>query len=328
MSKKESLIWVLADDRPGNYSQAIGLATFLKRPYEIKNISYNCFAKLPNFIRGKSLIGISSDTKSQILSKKNKPKIIISAGRRTASVALFLKQYYKDVFLIHIMNPSFSFSQFDLVILPEHDNFSVSSNIITSIGSLSRVEIGLLECEYKKFSTQLNKIKSPKIALLVGGSSKKGRFDVKIAKNLATIISDIVNNMSANLLITTSRRTGEDVVLELKNNLKCNNFFFEWQEKKPNPYFAFLKSADYIVVTGDSMSMCSESCSAGKPVYIYNPKEICSKKHLKFHQGLFDNNYARVLNSDIKKLETGNSVLDETARIGLKVNDILNSKDL
>ncbi|MDA0902391.1 MAG: ELM1/GtrOC1 family putative glycosyltransferase, partial [Proteobacteria bacterium] len=194
---------------------------------------------------------------------------------------------------------------------------------------LGRVDGGLLEKEYQKFSDDLEGFNSPKIALLVGGSSKEGQFDVQIAKQLAKTASQITNNMKGNLLVTTSRRTGLEVTKQLKNNLDCSNFFFEWQEGKTNPYFAFLHIADYIITTGDSMSMCSESCSTGKPVYIFNPAQICSKKHLRFHESLFSNSYAKRLDSKITILENSFAKkLDETSRIASKTDVILDLKGL
>ena len=99
----------------------------------------------------------------------------------------------------------------------------------------------------------------------------------------------------------------------------------DWQ----NPYFAVLQSADFIVATGDSISMCSEICCLGKPVYIFNPPEICSSKHLKFHQDLFDQGFARKLNIDTQILENYSATkLEETKRIAELISNIYSTKRL
>ena len=41
-----------------------------------------------------------------------------------------------------------------------------------------------------------------------------------------------------------------------------------WRGAGENPYFGYLALADAIVVTGDSVSMTSEACASGKPVYV------------------------------------------------------------
>jgi hypothetical protein len=37
-----------------------------------------------------------------------------------------------------------------------------------------------------------------------------------------------------------------------------------------NPYFGFLALADSFIVTAESISMLTESCATGKPVYLYD----------------------------------------------------------
>lgn len=44
------IIWILADNKIGSTKQAIALAEELKISYELKNVSYNMFAKLPNIL--------------------------------------------------------------------------------------------------------------------------------------------------------------------------------------------------------------------------------------------------------------------------------------
>ena len=41
-----------------------------------------------------------------------------------------------------------------------------------------------------------------------------------------------------------------------------------WNGEGPNPYFAFLAGADYILVTEDSTNMATEAASTGKPVFV------------------------------------------------------------
>ncbi len=322
-------IWVLADDRPGNYSQAIGLAEALSKlspsTIEIKKINYNFLAKFPNFLKIDGLMGIDSVSRNSLLNVQSnlKPQIIIAAGRKTAPINLFLKKYYQTA-AVQIMNPDLSpiqFAKFDLVVLPKHDKNVEQRNVERVIGALTRINEKLLDDEYQKFASELEKINSPKIALLVGGSSKKGKFDAKIAENLGKVVSRVVNNMKANLLVLNSRRTGEEITEILDKNLLCQNpqtkIFFKWQASNwPNPYFAVLKAADFIIATGDSISMCSEVSSLGKPVYIFNPEEICSQKHLKFHQNLFEQGFAKKLEQITLQLENYSiKKLDETNRI-------------
>ena len=60
-----------------------------------------------------------------------------------------------------------------------------------------------------------------------------------------------------------------------------------WDFAGDNPYFAYLGAADHIVVTGDSVTMISEACSTGKPVYVVD-LDGGSPKFSRFHNTLRD----------------------------------------
>jgi mitochondrial fission protein ELM1 len=223
------------------------------------------------------------------------------------------------------MNPNLNFKQFDLVILPDHDKKYNSHNIIRSLGALTKINQKKLQLEYQKFSSDLKKITKPKIVLLLGGSSKKNQFTLNNAQNLRKICNKISNKMQANLLILDSRRTDNFILEEFQNNLNCNYQIFRYNQI-PNPYLAILHDSDYIIATGDSISMCSEITSLDKAIYIFSEKTFCSDKHLKFHKNLFERNYAKKLDDKIEILENyQRNILDETKRIAKLIIKKFNS---
>ena len=65
-----------------------------------------------------------------------------------------------------------------------------------------------------------------------------------------------------------------------------------------NPYRGYLALADGVVVTGDSVSMCSEVCATQAPVYIYAPSALITPKHARLHQSLYAGGYARPLSGN------------------------------
>ncbi len=313
-------IWILADDKPGTFSQSIGLAKEIGFEYKIIKLTYSFFAKLPNFFPITAFSRITSDLKKHFKSTKYFPKIIISAGRSSAPLALHLKKLSKNqTLVIQIMNPDMNFDKFDFVILPKHDEIDERDfdNVITSIGSITNVDQNLITAEKEKFYSWFAAINKTKIAVLVGGSSNKTKFCEFSAENLANHISEIANKMNAKLLILNSRRTSKEITNTIKSKLDCDFQFFDWQEiKNENPYLAILGYADFFIITGDSVSMISECCSSGKPVYIFDEKEISTKKHRKFHQNLFANFYAKKLTKSTLFLEDFSpKKLQETKRI-------------
>ena len=312
-------IWILADNRPGTFSQSIGLAEEIGIPYKIITISYSFFSLLPNFLLSDSLLRVPAELRNKIAALGYLPKIIISAGRRSAPIALNLKsQSQNQTKIIQIMNPNLDFAKFDFVILPKHDEVDEAkfSNLITTIGALTRIDEKRLVSEVEKFP-ELRKINKPKIALMVGGNSKKTEFSVEDATDLAKTAGKIAKNMNATLLVLTSRRTGNDLKQALQKNLNCDLEFFDWDKiNNANPYLAIVNIADYFIVTGDSVSMISECASTGKPIYIFDQGKISTDKHRRFHQNLFSDNCAKKFTNDLNNLE--NFVpkkLQETKRV-------------
>lgn len=318
MIKDEILI--LADDRPGTVSQSIGLAEEIGFDYKIINLVYGFFAFLPNRILGTSLLHLSDKSKKIIRELNYSPKLIISAGRRAAPIALYLKKLSKNQSkIIQIMNPDCDLAKFDFVILPKHDEIddTKSSNIITTIGALTKIDENKIAYEQERFSPWFRETKKTKIALLIGGSSNKTTFTAQSAIKLAKTCSDLAENMDATLLALNSRRTSAEISRAIKSNLKCDFKFFDWKEiKNDNPYLAILGHADFFIVSGDSVSMISECCCTGKPVYIFDEKKISSPKHRRFHRDLFIENHAKKLTQNLFTLQNfAPSKLQETKRV-------------
>ncbi len=324
MKEVRDEIWVLADNRPGNYSQAVGLAEELDFEHKIVNISYGSFAVLPNLLLGASTRGLSKGVKKSLSNLDYYPKVIISAGRRTAPVSLYLKkQSGNKVKIIQIMNPDTSHKKFDCIILPRHDRIKKSyTNVIRSIGALTKINKSVIDYEIKQFKDVIVKKRGvKKIALLVGGDSKNTKFDLPSARILCKQVIELAKNNDSEIVVINSRRTSDKIDKIIvgaveKSGVKYQFFDYNKIEKGKNPYLALIGVADAFVVTGDSVSMISEVCSLGKPVYIFDNAKISSRKHRKFHKSLMLENYAQKLvsNADIADRK-GVKKLNETDRI-------------
>lgn len=323
-------IWILADNRAGNYSQAIGLANALGFDYKIVNISYGLFAILPNIVLRSSLFGIDRETKERLKEMKYFPKIIIAAGRRSAPILLYLKKKSQNRSkIVQIMSPNANFEQFDFIILPRHDKMTKNNhNIIRTLGALTKIDDVTIKYEYEKYKSWFENDKKTKIALFIGGSAKKTHFSKENAIKLVQKSVEIANNMNAKLYVLNSRRTSDEINNAIRLTLKsmnCDYKFFDFQElKNDNPYLSIIAIADFFVVSGDSVSMISESCSTGKPVYIFDEENISTKKHKNFHKCLLLENYVRRLDDKTNLLE--NFIpkrLNETKRVALIIKNSL-----
>jgi len=314
----ENEIWILADNRAGNYSQAIGLAAEIGQQYRIINITYNCFAFLPNFLTGPSLLIANAKSKKKLAEFKYFPKLIIAAGRRSAMISLYLKnQSQKRTKIVQIMNPQANQDDFDLIVTPRHDKIA-GKNIEKTMGSLTKINEIAINLAKEQFWQWFGDIKKPKIAVIIGGSSKNSQFEKKSAIKLAKKVSEIAKNMNAILLVINSRRTGDKITAIVKENLSGDFKFFDWKKirAEENPYLAIVGFSDFFIVTADSVSMISETCSTGKPVYIFDEKNISTPKHRSFHQALLDENYIKKIDEKTAALKDFSSKkLNETKRV-------------
>lgn len=318
---KSNNIWVLTDFRIGNSVQAIALADSLGEKYEIKKLEYNFFAKLPNFLLGKTIVHIKN---KNILDTKAPPKMIISSGRRCAKVAEYMKSLYPDTKLIQIMRPDTNPEIFDHIILPQHDVFDandkVKSRVIRTIGSLNNIKERV-----KKYKALPRKYASMKsfIGVLIGGNTKEYSFSEKDAEELCKSIENAVLYNDIPAFITFSRRTPEFMKKMFEKTFKWPNIIYDPTiETNPenNPYIGILKYADYVVMTCDSVSMCSEVVSSGKPAYIYCPSGFESKKHKYLLQQLIDIEIAKPFSIATGKLEKYKyKPLDEIAKVAKQV---------
>jgi len=293
-------IWVLTDHRTGTATQAIALAEALGMQYEIKKLVYNAIALVPNFLLGATMMHINTALSSNL--DDTLPKIIISAGRRTASVAIALKKRDANIKVIQIMRPFLDASKFDLIVLPQHDTFNAHGNIIRIIGSLHNAQTKL-QSEYNLFMEEYPTTTNF-IAVLVGGGTKKYTFSQDDAKRLTTTLSTISANHGIPLFISFSRRTPKNVQEIFQEVFAWPHIMYDpTTSTKRNPYYGILAAATFIVSTCDSISMCSEATASGKPLYIFcpsNPNAL--PKHRYFIQQLIDLGLARLLHDDMETL--------------------------
>ena len=311
-------IWVLTDDRTGNAVQAISLAQKLDMDFEIKYLEYNLFAKLPNFLLGHSQVYITKKTKES-LKTQHPPKLIISAGRRAAGIAVYLKNHYGNIKLIQIMKPDIDPNLFDLIVLPQHDVFQDSSNnIIRTIGSIHNIPARI-----EKYNT--HPLMKSFIGVLIGGNTKEYQFNQNDAAELATILENVTESSGIPAFITFSRRTPDVVKKIFAEKFQFPNVIHDPViSKEDNPYLGILKNAKFLILTCDSVSMCSEAASTGHPLYIYTPERFASKKHKYFTQQLIDLGIARAIGAKSPALQEYNyTALDEVSKVAKAVKELI-----
>ena len=294
MSVDGLLVWALLDDRAGNRAQAEGVAGTLTTDFVPIEIEYGVAAGLPNALIGASLTGVKPQSRTVL--RPPWPDLVIAAGRRTGPVARWIKhQSGGKTRLVQIMDPGAAQGDFDLICKPAHDKSDKdkdAGNIFIIDAAPHRLTAATLKMARDAWAERVAPYPAPRIALLIGGSTKRRTFTDAMAASLSGQVLETATNRGASILATTSRRTGK-VVETIAAMLIDRTLLYRWDQPGENPYLGFLAHADAIVVTGESVSMCSEACSLGKPVYVFAPPALIGGKHARLHRRLFDGGFAR-----------------------------------
>ncbi len=285
-------VWLLVDDQAGNQSQCLGVGDALGMRCEIRNLEYTAAAALPNFIMGKTFGGLDANSRANLVPPW--PDVIIAAGRRCSPVARHIKDKSKgSTFLVQIMYPGDTgMDEFDLVCVPRHDAISGGANILQIVGAPHRVTPERLKSAKKDWQERLGALPGPRISLIVGGSTKRRTFTEQMARELGSAASKMAIQAGGSLMVTTSRRSG-DTADSLIEEIEAPARIFKWGAEGENPYLGYLAMADAVIVTGDSVSMCSEAAATVGPMWIYAPKKLTIHKHGILHQQLYDAGIAK-----------------------------------
>ncbi len=249
--------WVITEGIAGTENQCLGVAEALGITPVVKRISLN--APWNQF---SPFLGFEQDWTFDPPLEPPWPDLLIASGRKSIAAARYIKRESGGkTFTVQLQDPRVSPKHFDLVAVPEHDRLR-GDNVIVTTATPNRVTPEKLKDAREKFGT-LIKIQEPRVAVLIGGNSKTHRLTETAMRKLAFQI----RKLDAGLMITASRRTGDENRTILEELLKEADAYI-WDGSGENPYFGFLAWADYIIVTSDSASMLSEAATTGKPVYM------------------------------------------------------------
>lgn len=320
-------IWALLDNRMGSVGQARGVLEALGDGFDTveKKIVYNRLANLPNCLLGASFLGVNRKESSDFNAPY--PDIILSISRRTAPIARKLKKLSGGKSkIVQLMYPGkCGIKELDLIVIPEHDHDKSGAldNAMFITGCPHKASIDALKTAKEKWDPIFAELPKPLTAVIIGGAIKGKPFSLENARKLGAEIKKLKQKTGGSILITSSRRTGieaEKVIMEELKNIPAYTYL--WGEKKENPYMGFLACADNIVVTGDTVSMCSDSCGTMRPVMIFCGENWLAPKHLRFVKSLYDGNYAIALEDEHAPAFQPTQRLDPSAEIAIKINSL------
>ncbi len=288
-------VWAVSDGRAGIEAQVVGLSEALARlvPCEVtvKRVAWKGrTGRLPwwlNLLPKRWLApesGIPQGKPRREGQGDEWPDLWVAAGRATLPLSIRAKRWSGGkTCVVQIQDPRVPAHMFDLVIPPKHDRM-VGDNIVAITGSPHRVTPQRLATEYEAFKDVIDPLPRPRVAVLVGGKSKAFDLSSERAAQIAHSIQIPLEQDGGSLLMTFSRRTPDAARALMAARLRHLPGVV-WNGEGPNPYFAFLAAADYILVTEDSTNMATEAASTGKPVFVLK-LDGSSLKFRLFHEEL------------------------------------------
>lgn len=303
MSPESPIVWVLADPRAGTAAQALGIAARLGVGHRVVPLEWGPLARLP--LPVPTLAGL----RDRAGFAPPWPQLAISAGRRSAPVARWLAA--RGVRIVHCMR-AWPATGIDLMVIGRHDHPAEAPNILPILGATHGLTPDRL-AEARAGAPELAALPSPRIALLVGGKVRGEGLDPAVAAGLGARVAGFAGSVMA----TTSRRTGEAAADALAAALApVPHRLHRWGRGGANPLLAFMAWADALVVTGDSISMLSESLVTTAPIFIA-PLGGEGPRHLAMHESLYAAGQARPISAAPAPFPR--LPLDETGRVAAEI---------
>ncbi len=297
------MIWVLEDPRAGTAAQALGIAERLGQPFRRVPLRFGPLARIP--WPWPTLAGLADRTAFV----PPWPNLVISAGRRSAPVARWLRR--RGAKTVHAMRPGLAAQDFDLLVIGAHDRPAPAPNVLVIQGAAHRLTPEALAAAPDAFPG-FAALPRPIVTLLLGGPVRGEGMEPALAAHIATQAA----MLGASLLVTASRRTGAAATEAVADALKnIPHRLYPWGGSGANPYGAMLALADTLIVTGDSISMLSEALMTTAPLLVADPGGLGPR-----HQSVTESLVAEGLAARLgDPLPPPRAARDETARIAAEI---------
>jgi hypothetical protein len=260
-------IWAVLGDKTGDNAQVVAIAERLPWPVETRQLVFK-----PRYRKGKPWFNASLRHVDRAASAPLEgpwPDLVITIGRRPAMAALWIrKQSGGRTRIVIIGRPKRNLDEFDLVVASAQYRLPDAPNVEKIGLPLMRVDPARIAAAAQEWAPVLDSLPRPLVVLLVGGATKPYRLDAGTVPLLIDAARGYAGN-TGTIYVSTSRRTSKPVVAALMEQLPANSRMYEVDSGEPNPYLALLGAGDVFVITGDSMSMLTETARLGRRIAVF-----------------------------------------------------------
>ncbi|KAK1562192.1 hypothetical protein Q3G72_007869 [Acer saccharum] len=245
------------------------------------------------------------------------PLLVVASGRDTISIASSIKRLApENVFVVQIQHPR---SHLNRWITPREPP---DRHVVLTVGALHQADSAALRTAASAWNDELAVLPKPLLVVNVGGPASNCPYGVDLAKQLTKMLRSVLWSCGS-IRISFSRRTPENVANIIVKEFGNNRKVYIWDGEDPNPHMGHLAWADAFVITADSVSMLSEACSTGKPVYVIGA-ERCTWKFSDFQKSLRERGVVRPFTGSEDLSENWSySPLNDLAEAARRVNEAL-----
>jgi uncharacterized protein len=259
-------VWTISDGKAGDEAQLLGLTERLDLTPMRKIIAPR--APFSWFMPFGPIDPRDSPNRAKSPIAPPFPDIAIATGRRAVpSLRAIKRASMGRTFTVFLKDPRTGSRTADFLWVPEHDNLR-AKNVLTTLTSPHRITPEALITLRAAPPAPIARLQAPRIAILVGGNSRRMQFETTDCVNFCAALSALPQE--AGLMATASRRTPPALFTSIRDEMIARGGYF-WDGTSENPYSAMLAAADALIVTGDSMNMISEALATGKPVMVFRP---------------------------------------------------------
>ncbi|GJP52255.1 hypothetical protein CLOM_g11388 [Closterium sp. NIES-68] len=252
------------------------------------------------------------------------PLLVVAAGRDTAAAAAEVKRLAPhSTLVVQIQHPRNDLHQYDLVVAPLHDFYGLTAaagrevhpwilkwiapapptkNVVLTTGALHIAEPTLLRSAAATWHS-LSEFPKPLVVVNIGGPTRHCSYRPDLIGQLALTLKEMLRDCQGSLSVSFSRRTPVAMQRVLRHELKDQDAVYIWDGQGLDPHLGNLAWADAFIITADSVSMISEACSTGKPVYVVGG-EHCKWKIAEFHRTLQHRGAIRPFNDNVNLAST------------------------
>lgn len=260
----DAVVWVIANQKPGHTGQATALAEKLGWPYQV--------VRVPQILKSLLLVMLRNNFGQVEPLRPPWPNVVVACGWWPTRVARWIKMRSGGHARLLLAGRKCGpvKSPTDTLVSCKHFQLPIHERRVETLLPVHPITESRLDAARQRGQQIMDGANQPRVALLVGGSSKQHALTAADAAALGRRTLEQVRAVGGSLFAVTSRRTGNKAAAALAETLHESAQLHVWSHGEANnPYLSYLAAADILIVTGESESMLMDAIATGKPVYIY-----------------------------------------------------------